>query len=685
MIIESFGIMGGLGFLVSLILATASKLFYVKEDPRLDRLVEALPGTNCGGCGFAGCREAAKGMLEKRTEITVCVNAGTETVDALARILDQESGAREPARAQVSCTGGGRSLRRYAYDGIKDCRAEALLYGGSMSCSRGCLGYGSCIRACPFRAIHMGKLGIPEISTQLCRGCGRCIRVCPHGAILVLGLSSRLLRLMRQDDCLAPCQQKCPAQIDIPRVIRQVLENDFTGALKTLKDRNPLVLTVGRVCAHPCETICRRNIADEGLSIGRLERFIGEWEMDSGRHVDLDCAPDTGFRVAVVGSGPAGLSCAYFLRRLGHSPTIFEARHEPGGMLRYGLPEYRLPTPVVDWEIQGILRLGITVRTGMALGSDFSLQDLTNQGYQAIFLGLGAWVTPQLCIEGEYVDGVVGSLDFLARAGVDISTLAGVPVAVVGESNTAMDCARTCIRLRAQSVTVLCPCDLKSMSARKRDVERAMEEGVSIEFQAVPVRVLTDFDGNATDLEYVRTEALDKTQARTGMGKKIPGSETVLKAGLIIAAFERKPDLHYLIAEAREYGFKATRQGTLDADRDTLMASPAGVFTAGDLFTGRSTVINAVADGRRAARSIHYHLTRNTIPIPSNLHRKLNTDCIIKDVRVSEHIPRVTVEEVPANIRILSLDQDIIGTITKAQAVQEARRCLRCGTTCFDR
>jgi NADPH-dependent glutamate synthase beta subunit-like oxidoreductase len=210
-----------------------------------------------------------------------------------------------------------------------------------------------------------------------------------------------------------------------------------------------------------------------------------------------------------------------------------------------------------------------------------------------------------------------------------------------------------------------------------------MEEGVSMEFLAVPSRVRTDDQGNATGLEYYRTEAAESS--RQGMGVRVPGSEACIRAELIIAAFERKPDLHHLLTEAAAFGFKPSRRGTLYADPDTLMASPSGVFAAGDLYTGRSTVINAVADGRRAARSIHFHLTRGTIPIPDDLYRRLNTESILKDVRVREHLPRVTVNEIPAPIRIRSMEQDIIGTITDVQAMQEAGRCLRCGTTCYDR
>jgi formate dehydrogenase (NADP+) beta subunit len=684
MIIKAIFIMGTMGFVIAVILALSAVIFYVKEDPRLEQLKAVLPGINCGGCGFAGCEGAALALLKGKANANVCIVGSAGVAGQVAHILGVGAEFSEPWTIQIGCTGGDRAETGYYYQGLNDCRAEALLYGGSIVCRKGCLGHGTCISICPFGAISMGPHQYPVVNLDKCRGCGKCVKICPRSVILIAGQTDRLLKLNLKEDCLAPCEQKCPAQVDIPLFISQMLNKDYESALLTIKERNPLVLTVSRTCPHVCENICRRNVADDGVAIGRLERFLGEWEMNSSKHVPILCGPDTGHAVAVVGGGPAGLSCAYFLRRIGHRPVIFEKRSNLGGMLRYGIPEYRLPRQVVEWDIQGILNLGVEVETNVELGRDFTLNDLKTKGFGAVFLGLGAWSTPLLCIEGENVDGVVSSLDFLANAGVNITTLEGKNVAVVGESNTAMDCARICIRLKARSVVVICPKEQKKMSARKSDVNRAMEEGVEILFLSLPFRVKSDRYGTVTHLEYSKLMPIEGKKSE--IYNKVPGSGDMVEAQLIIAAYERKPDLYNLLHEERpDYKFKVSEKWTLNADKDTLLAGKPNVFTAGDMYTGRATVINAVADGRRAARSIHFMLSRGMIPIPDNLQRKINTKSILKNVQISEHIPRVVVSEVPVEIRKCSLTQDIVGTITKEQVANEAKRCLCCGTTCYNK
>lgn len=678
-------VMAGIGFLLSLALAIASRYFHVEEDPALKAIKDILPGLNCGGCGFAGCEGAAKALMAGKATVNLCVGAGPDVAEKLADLLGLSPAFKERLTAVPGCTGGGRGETRYYYPGLADCRAETLLYGGSLVCDRGCLGHGTCTRACRFHALDRPQgMAPPKVDPSRCRGCRQCSNVCPRGAMGVAGELSRLIHLYRIDECLAPCRQKCPAQINIPLFITQVLTKDYHGALLTIRERNPLVMCASRVCPHTCENICRRNIADQGIAVGWLERFVGEWEMASGVHLPTPCAPDSGHRIAVIGGGPAGLSCAYFLKRLGHQPTIFEAKPLLGGMMRYGLPEYRLPRKIVDWEIQGILNLGIDVETGKRLGKDFFLEDLSEKGFASIFIGTGAWVVPPLCIRGEVNGTVVGSLDFLSKAGSEITSLKGRKVAVIGESNTAMDCARTCIRLQADSVTVICPCERSDMSARKRDVDRALEEGVFIHFSRVPVRLSPGIGTPMARLECRPAESPGREATEPGNApfKALPKN---LDVDLIIAAYERKPDLDYLLYRTRApMGFKASRKGNLAADADTLLAAQPNVFAAGDLYTGRATVINAVADGRRAARSIHHLLTLGRVEVPENLHRRLNTKSIIKDVRVETHGPRVTVPELPIDVRIRSLSLDIVGSITEQQALEEANRCLRCGTTCYD-
>ena len=221
------------------------------------------------------------------------------------------------------------------------------------------------------------------------------------------------------------------------------------------------------------------------------------------------------------------------------------------------------------------------------------------------------------------------------------------------------------------------------MTARKSDVERAIEEGVEIMFLTVPFQIKSDNYGRVTHIEYTKLLPIEAKQSE--IYSKIPGSGDMIEAQLVIAAYERKPDLYYLCHEENpDYQFKTSNKWTLVANKDTLLAGPPNVFTAGDMYTGRATVISAVADGRRAARSIHYMLIKKDIPIPENLQRKINTKSIIKNIQVPEHIPKLTVPEIPAEIRKLALRRDLVGKIPKDQVITEAKRCLKCGTTCYD-
>ncbi len=684
MILSSGLVLFGLGLLAATVLAVASKVLYVKEDPRVAQVEAALPGANCGGCGYPGCSGAAAAVVAGKAPVTLCVAGGNEVAENVAKVMGKSIEYKEPEVAMLRCIGGARAHPLYHYEGVNDCRAQYLFYGGNKICGRGCLGLGSCVRACPFDALHMGPERLPVVDPKKCRACGKCAEVCPVGIISIVNLTQKLLYHTRQGDCLAPCRQKCPAQVNVSLFIRQLKEGDPQAALATLKEHNPLPMSVGRVCPHPCENICRRNIVDEGVAINTLERYLGDREMRSGTRGVIPCAPDTGRQIAIIGGGPAGLSCAYFLRRAGHSPMIFDAMPKLGGMLQYGIPAYRLPRKVVDWEIQGILDLGVGVRNNVRFGRDIYLNTLKVLGYESVVLATGAWINPPLGVPGEEAEGVVHSIEFLTGVGSRFTDLAGRRVVVVGGTNTAMDSARSAVRLGARSVTVLFSHVRSDMSANKNDIDRALECGVQILFLAGTRSMISDGDGRITHVEYVRYEL-------EGEGKKarpvlIPDSETRIEADMVIVALERSPDLKTLCSPGSgcEELEISRKTGTVAANEDTLLTNLPDVYVCGELHSGRSWVIDAVEGGRKVARSIHFKLTTGEIPVPDNLQKKVIIESILKNMKVKHEIPRVRVPEVPVEERRHSFVEEVKESISDREALREASRCLHCGITCYD-
>jgi len=672
------------GSLCAAMLVVAAKVFYVEEDPRVLEVEDALPGANCGGCGFAGCSAAAAAIVEGRASASICVAGGSDTAEDVARIMGVELGAAEPIRSYTQCFGGLRAAGKYDYLGVQSCRAAFILYGGEKECGIGCLGFGDCVRSCQFGALRLGDEGYPVVDLEKCVGCGACERVCPKGIIKNRKMSERLLHFNRDDECLAPCRQTCPAEINIPMYIHQIRIGDYKGAVDTIRERNPLLLTCGRVCPHPCEPKCRRGIADEPVAINYLKRFVADVEMNSGRRYPISMAPPTQKKVAVVGGGPAGLSCAYFLRRIGHEVTIYEAMPKLGGMLRYGIPEYRLPKKVLDWEIQGILDLGIEVHTNVRLGRDFTVSSLVAAGYDAIFLGLGAWRDTRLRVEGEDLDGCYTGIQFLGKVGLGEEVPVGRRVAVIGGGNTAIDCARTLLRLGAEEVTIVYRRTRKEMPANELEIVAAEEEGVKFHFLSAPVRVIGDDEGKVRQLEYLKMKLGEPDQSGRRRPEPIEGSETLLDVDMIITAIGQSPDVSFMEEPGRVQELQTTRWNTIVADPRTLQTNIPYLFAAGDVVTGPDLVVGAIGTGRRAARSIHQYLMGEEVRAAENeLMGKNIPETLLDHLEGIVPRPRAHQPELPVAERIHTFDEVEL-TIDEDAARAEADRCLFCGLSCYN-
>ena len=684
----------GLGLVCGVLLSVASKVFYVYEDPRIAEVESFTAGANCGGCGYAGCSAAAVAVVAGEASPSVCIVAGAESASNIAAVMGIDPGTAEALISYNTCTGGNRAENKFYYMGVNSCQAMASLSGGQRVCPVGCLGLGDCVRACAFDALKMGTHGYPVVNEMKCVGCGACEKVCPKDIMEIKTMSQKLLHLNQYDDRIAPCQQTCPAEIDIPKYIYLTKIGDYEGAVNTIRERNPLLLACGRVCPHPCENKCRRGIEDEPVSINQLKRFVADYEMNSGRHLPISCAPDTGKKVAVIGGGPAGLSNAFFLRRLGHAVTIFDAMPKLGGMIRYGIPEYRLPKEVLAWEIQGILDLGVEHKPNMKLGKDFDIGSLMAAGFDAVFLGIGAWKDYTLRAEGEDLEGCYTGINFLTNFALwqqerphDKRPFVGKKCVVIGGGNTAIDCVRTLVRLGADEVSIVYRRTRKEMPANMVEIVAAEHEGVNFTFLAAPTRVIGNEEGKVVGLEYLKMELGEPDASGRRSPIPIEGSETVMDIDMLITAIGQGPDIFFKDESKRlDEDLKVTRWNTIDSvDPIALQSSIPYIFTGGDAATGADLVVSAIGAGRRAARSIHMYLTGKDVTPPAKTLFKNNIPVsIFESVSGLTKSSRTKMPELPVDERIKSfVEADLV--ISEEAAQYESNRCLQCCLICYNK
>ena len=556
-------------------------------------------------------------------------------------------------------------------------------------------------------------------------GVGRLVRACATAIVegmevstcsdRVVAARKRLLELLLSNhtgDCKAPCQLACPAQSDCQGYIAMIADGRLEDAFQCMMEAHPFPASIGRVCPRPCETKCRRGIHDEPVNIAGLKRFAADMVIGAGitgYGYMPEIYPDTGQAVAIVGGGPAGLTAAYFLRRVGHEVSVFEHMPKMGGLLRYGIPEYRLPKAVLDAEIGLLAQMGVQFSNGVKIISPSHLK----KRYNAVIIAIGAGISRPMGIPGEDLPGVVGGVDFLRKVAIEIempasersgpkmaeddnvkSMIEGKRVIVIGGSNTAIDAARTALRLGADAVIVAYRRTKDEMPAEPIEILEAEEEGVQFKFLVAPIEITAascpsdcgNMQAKANGIQLQVMELGEPDAAGRRSPKSVPGQEEWLEGDTIIAAIGQSVDLTGLEDLDKKWS-------SINADPVTFKTSQSGIFAIGDATGQSAYAIEAIGHGRKAAAAVHEFLivsssgTTETSVMACQAHNGNNLpwetlpNILVKDEKQPSdfaHIPKSSREnnpkkEAPEGFQEMHLN------LTATQAVNEAKRCLSCG------
>ena len=460
-----------------------------------------------------------------------------------------------------------------------------------------------------------------------------------------------------------PCVAMCPAGVDIPGYIALVKAGRFADAVRLIRKDNPFPTACAYICEHPCESRCRRNMVDDAINIRGLKRAAVDRAGEVPQPVPT---PSTGKRVAVVGGGPSGLSAAYYLSLMGHKVTVYEKRRQLGGMMRYGIPSYRLPRQLLEAEIASILSVGIQVRTGVDVGTDITFDQLKRR-YDCLYISIGAHTDKKTGIEGEDSQSVISAVELLRRIGdEEMPDFTGQQVVVIGGGNVAMDVTRSAIRLGAAKVTCVYRRRQEDMTAQAEEVEGAIAEGAEILTLQAPLRIEADEQGRAAAL-WTQPQIIGEMDRQ---GRPRPGTASVeprrIPADIIIVAIGQGIESHGF----EQSGIQIQRGGTLLADSSTRLPDLEGVFAGGDCVTGPATVIRAIAAGKAAAANIDEYL---------GFHHEIEAEVKVPTPRVTDLGPRGRVNCGDREAADRRCDfQCIECGMTKEEAVQESSRCLRC-------
>lgn len=475
-------------------------------------------------------------------------------------------------------------------------------------------------------------------------------------------------------DCKAPCSLKCPGNVDVQGYVGLIANGEYHEALKLIKENLPLPASIGRVCPHPCQTACRRGLIEDAINIAWLKRYVADLDLESGQPYLPPIAEETGKRIAIVGGGPSGLSAAYYLRQKGHEVVIYEAMPEFGGMLKYGIPLYRLPREIILGEVDVIRQMGVKLVANTKIGRDIDLKHL-QKSFDAVYVAVGAWSSSRMKCPGEELEGVFGGIEFLNAFSVNQPIRTGKRIAVIGGGNTAMDAARTSMRLGAEKVYTIYRRTKEDMPAVDVEIEEAEEEGIEFRFLLNPVEFIDDGTGKVCGIKLQKMQVVEGGRGGKKNVQPVEGAYETLEVDSVIVSIGQSLNPEGL------GDLELNKWGNVSVDLSTLQTNLAGVFAGGDCADDGATIaIDAINDGKNVAKIIHSYLNGNLQPIPVKHYSKREnmTAADFPDIAVTaaSHMGHEAPEVRKRNF------VEVVHGFTEEEAVSEGSRCLECG--CMD-
>ena len=481
-------------------------------------------------------------------------------------------------------------------------------------------------------------------------------------------IAMELLMSAHDGDCVAPCQLNCPAHTDCQGYVGLIANGEYESALKLIKNKIPLPASIGRVCPHPCEKACRRKNVEEPINIAQLKAFAADMDLKADSYTP-DVAASTGKKVAIIGGGPAGLTAAYYLAIMGHSVTVYDMMEKMGGMLRYGIPQYRLPKDVLDREIAIIEKTGVKLVNNVKLGKDFTIKSLKAEN-DAVIVAVGAWKSSSMRTPGEDLEGVYGGIDFLRGVIKGNAPEIGEKVVICGGGNTAMDACRTAVRLGAKEVYVVYRRTRNEMPADKLEIDEAEEEGVIYKFLTNPL----SFNGENGKVKSITLQIMELGEPdASGRRRPVPveGKTEEIEVDSVILAIGQK------LVQSDVAELKLNERGNIEADPDFFTTDLEGVFAIGDATNrGASIAIEAIGEADRCAKAVDAYL--NGMPLDTRVPYISKRDESTIDYSDRQKESRITPKVLPADVRNKNFDEVSLG-FTEEEAQAEAQRCLECG------